>query len=136
VAGPAVSTDAFGGKSANTLRENASARRTRYPRGTQLLHRIFDCGTFGRYIRLYLALLLLVSFAEAFVAAHLPLWLPKWTGAAELKPFLTNMASYLVGAQVGVLGITPFRHALRAPYCATKTVRPHGRRCVLRVLAI
>jgi hypothetical protein len=94
------------------LRENAFARRTRYPRATQLLHGVFDGGTFERYIRLYLALLLLVSLAEALVAAYLPSWLPRWTGTAEFKPFLTNVASYLIGAQVGVLGVASIAIAL------------------------
>ena len=94
------------------LRDNAAARRTRYPAGTRLLHRIFDGGTFARYIRLYLGLLLLVGLAELAVAAYLPLWLPRWTGTTEIRQFLTSVASYLIGAQVGVLGVASIAIAL------------------------
>lgn len=83
------------------FRENAVAKRARYSRVTLLLHRVFDQGTFGRFIALYAALLLLVGLAEFAVAAYLP----HWTAAPDIKSLLTNLASYLITAQVGVLGV-------------------------------
>ncbi|MGE0053999.1 MAG: hypothetical protein AB7S74_07305 [Hyphomicrobium sp.] len=85
--------------------ENADAKRARYSLGTALLHRIFDHGTFWRFIALYAFLLLLVGIVEFAVAACLPHLLPRWTADPEIKPLLTNVASYLITAQVGVLGV-------------------------------
>ena len=87
------------------FRENASARRARYPRVTRLLHRIFDNGTFGLFIALYIAFALSVGFAELVLPAYLPNSLPRWTGSTDIKSLLTNVASYLITAQVGVLGV-------------------------------
>lgn len=87
------------------FRENAVAKRARYSRVTLLLHRVFDQGTFGRFISLYAAFVLFVGLAEFAVARYLPHWLPGWTAAPEIKSLLTNVASYLITAQVGVLGV-------------------------------
>lgn len=87
------------------FRENAVAKRARYSRFTLLLHRVFDQGTFGRFIALYAILVLFVGLAEFAVARYLPHWLPGWTAAPEIKSLLTNVASYLITAQVGVLGV-------------------------------
>ncbi|MGE3710704.1 MAG: hypothetical protein AB7G35_13610 [Hyphomicrobiaceae bacterium] len=87
------------------FRENTVAKRARYSRVTLLLHRVFDQGTFGRFIALYAAFALFVGLAEFAVARYLPHWLPGWTAAPEIKSLLTNVASYLITAQVGVLGV-------------------------------
>src|SRR5262249_10202308 len=51
------------------------------------------------------ALALCVAFTEFATAAHLPSFLPQWTSSADIKPLLTNVASYLISAQVGLLSV-------------------------------
>lgn len=87
------------------FRENASAKRARYPRSIRLLHSIFDNGTFGRCVAVYLGLALLVGLAELVLTAYLPCWLPKWTGNTDVESLLANAPSFLITAQVGVLGV-------------------------------
>lgn len=87
------------------LRENASAKRSRYPRLERLIHHIFDGGTFRRFIALYIVFALLIGFAEIVLSEYLPSLLPRWTVAPDIKSQLTNVASYLITAQVGVLGV-------------------------------
>ncbi|UFW82991.1 hypothetical protein BjapCC829_23690 [Bradyrhizobium barranii] len=87
------------------FRTNAAARRNRYAPLTRLIHGIFDNATFGRVIALYASIALLIGVAEIALAAHLPQAFFGWTGTNEVKSLLTNVASYLITAQVGVLGV-------------------------------
>src|SRR5204863_628859 len=87
------------------FRDNTAARRGRYSHGMRLLHRIFDAGTFWRFIAIYGAVGTVIGIVEIAIAAYRPLWLPQWTANTDIKPFLTNVASYLITAQVGVLGV-------------------------------
>ena len=67
------------------------------------MHRIFDNGTFGRFIAAYVALDFVMGLAE--IQAYFPSLLPAWTGSLDVKSLVTNVASYLITAQVGVLGV-------------------------------
>ena len=87
------------------FRDNAAARRGRYSHGMRVLHRIFDGGTFWRFIAIYATVATAIGIIEVGIAAYRPLWLPQWTAHTDIKPFLTNVASYLITAQVGVLGV-------------------------------
>ncbi|MGE5510394.1 MAG: hypothetical protein ACM31O_03970 [Bacteroidota bacterium] len=86
------------------FRENPIARRTRYSFGLRALHRVFDDASFLRFVAIYAAFALLTGLAEVAVAAYAPHWIPRWAGN-EIKQFLTNVASYLISAQVSALGV-------------------------------
>ena len=87
------------------FRTNAAAKRSRYSPITRLIHVIFDNGTFGRFIAAYASISLLIGVAEITLASHLSNTFFGWTGTNEVKLLLTNVASYLISAQVGVLGV-------------------------------
>jgi hypothetical protein len=88
------------------FRENDTARRTRYPIILRMLHRLFDRRSFGLFVGLYILFAICIALAEFGIVAYLPNWLPKWSGNTEIiKPLLTNVASYLITAQVGALGV-------------------------------
>jgi uncharacterized membrane protein len=69
------------------------------------MHVIFDNGTFGRFIAAYASISILIGIAEISLASQLSKSLFGWTGTNEVKSLLTNVASYLLSAQVGVLGV-------------------------------
>jgi hypothetical protein len=85
--------------------ENATARRARRPWIARLLHHIFDNGTFWRFTAFYAVFAFLIGVAEFGLAPYLTDSLFGWTGKPDIKPLLTNVASYLITAQVGVLGV-------------------------------
>lgn len=87
------------------FRENRTARRCRYRRIIRLAHHIFDSGTFGRFVTAYAVVALSIVSCEALAAAYAPDLLPQWTSATDIKPLLTNVASYLISAQVGLLSV-------------------------------
>jgi hypothetical protein len=87
------------------FRDNPAARRARYPHIIRSLHFVFDRGSLCRFIVLYLLLLSAIASAEVIATMFVPGWLPRWTGANEIKGQLTNVASYLMSTQVGVLGV-------------------------------
>lgn len=100
------------------LRENAAARRARHPLIRRGIRAFFSIGTFGRFIAIYVAVDVLVVAAELFVAWLAPGWLPAWTSSGppvpDIKTLLTNVAGYLITAQVGVLGVIAIAVALLA----------------------
>lgn len=87
------------------FRDNAAARRGRYSLGMRLLHHVFDGGTFWLFIAIYAVIAIATGIVEIGIASYRALWIPHWTSNPEIKPFLTNVASYLITAQVGVLGV-------------------------------
>jgi hypothetical protein len=87
------------------FRANPSAKRTRYSGPIRLLHRIFDGSTFGWFIALYIVFALLIGVAEIIQAKYFPNSLPQWTSGENIKSLLTNVASYLLSAQVGALSV-------------------------------
>ncbi|MBC2664229.1 hypothetical protein H7F51_01715 [Novosphingobium flavum] len=99
------------------LRENPVARRARYGLAHSALRRFFGSGSFGRFIIVYAAVNLTAVVAEALGAWLIPAWLPSWSmsGSAplsELKTLILYVSSYLLGAQIGVLGVISLSLAL------------------------
>lgn len=87
------------------FRENTSARRSRYTRFTRLSHRIFDGGTFSRFIALYVCIAILVGVSELMLTMYMPYSILWWKDPQDVKSLLTNVTSYLITADVGVLGV-------------------------------
>lgn len=97
------------------LRENVAARRSRYGLVDRALHRFFAIGAFGRFVAGYVAINLAFVVAEAVAAWLVPSWLPAWTAPGptpDLRALVLNVSSYLLGAQVGVLGVLSLALAL------------------------
>ena len=99
------------------MRDNPAARRARYPLAHRLLRAFFSVGTFGRFVAIYLAIDVSVIVTEAFLAWFAPQWLPAWSAsgfppATDIKTLITNVTSYFVTAQVGVLGVVSIALAL------------------------
>lgn len=88
---------------------NTTARRARYPWHLRALRSVFFRRSFGQFIVIYAALNLGAVLFELALARIIPDALPSWTASGppgpDIKTFLTNVASYLVTAQVGVLGV-------------------------------
>jgi hypothetical protein len=89
------------------MRENAAARRARHPKSVRILRRFFANHSFCQFVGVYVVLNLVVIAAELVSAQFFPEILPAWTGLSspDIKALLTNTASYLITAQVGVLGV-------------------------------
>lgn len=99
------------------LRANPVARRVRYGLPHRLLRRFFGSGTFGRFIVLYMAANVAVVVVEALSAWLAPGCLPAWSTsgsapATDIKALILNVSSYLLGAQIGLLGVVSLSLAL------------------------
>ena len=99
------------------LRENPIARRARYGLAHRALGRFFGSGAFGRFIAVYAAVNLAAVLAEALSAWLIPAWLPLWSASgsaplSELKTLILYVSSYLLGAQIGMLGVISLSLAL------------------------
>lgn len=84
------------------FRDNLPAQRTRYPFVIRILHRIFDRTSVWRFLVPYLLILSIITAIDGLSAKFLPGKLPDWVGSTDM---LTNVASYLMSTQVGVLGV-------------------------------
>ena len=86
------------------VRENAAIRGSRY----SFLQRALRATIAGRSLPSFLAAYLIVDIllvaAEAAANSRFPSYLPGWT-SPEMKGLLKDIASYLLTAQVGLLGI-------------------------------
>lgn len=102
------------------LRDNPAARRTRYTLARRIAHRFSGLGTFGRLVGLYIVVDIAAMTTEALVS-----WgslcavdcLPEWTAFnADDSTFsetkLRGISGYLIGAQVGALGVITLALAL------------------------
>lgn len=99
------------------LHENTAARRVRYGLAHRTLRRLFGFGTFGRFIAAYMAVNVTVVAAEALSAWLIPEWLPSWSAAGsppatDIKALMLSVSSYLLGAQIGLLGVISLSLAL------------------------
>lgn len=98
-------------------RNNAIARRARYGIAYRALRWFFSSETFGRYLLWYLLLDALALATEGAIAKWAPEWIPAWTisgptPAPDLKSIILAAASYLISAQVGILGLVSLALAL------------------------
>lgn len=87
------------------FRENTTARRLRYSFTMRILHRIFDARSFWGFVGIYTGFLLAVALAELLGSVWFHHVLPPWLTGDQQKALLTNVASYLITAQVGALGV-------------------------------
>lgn len=97
------------------FRENLVARRARYRFAHRLLKKFFSIGAFGHFIGLYILLDFASILAEGVIATCCPDCVSNWIGNTSeqaIKEFLRNVASYLITAQVGVLGVISIALAL------------------------
>ncbi len=99
------------------LRETPVARRVHCGIAHRALRRFFGSGTFGRFVSLYLVVNVTFVMSEALIAWYMPSWLPQWSAsgsppATDVKVLILNVSSYLLGAQVGSLGVISLSLAL------------------------
>lgn len=99
------------------LRVNTAARRARYPTGYRALRAFFRIRTFLHFVGLYLTINMAVVLLEAAVAALHPEWIPAWTAhrpdaGLDIKSLILDVSGYLIGAQVGMLGVISLALAL------------------------
>jgi hypothetical protein len=91
------------------MRTNSAARRCRYPWPLRLLRSFFADRAFMQFVAIYIGIAALVAALEIIMARYLPGLLPQWTRSGppgtDIKALVTNVASYLITAQVGVLGV-------------------------------
>src|ERR1700732_1012995 len=97
------------------LRANPIARRSRYGVFHRILSLFFSIRTFGQFVVGYLAINLFFLLLEEILAWLAPSWLATWmtpNSELDLKALLLNVASYLITAQVGALGVISLALAL------------------------
>lgn len=87
------------------FRDNASARRARYPLVMRLLHMVFDDGSVIKFVLAYFLIVAVMAACEIGLASHFPHSIPAWSGNSDLKPLLINIGSYLIATQVGILSV-------------------------------
>lgn len=92
------------------LAESRSLHRIRYGFGQQMARRLFSIRTFGGFIGLYVLINLIFGMIE-IASTHLaPSWLPVMVPgnpdlAIEVEALMLDVSSYLLGAQIGLLGV-------------------------------
>ena len=86
------------------LRENHAIRRARYSFFQRAVRALIAGRSLQTFLLAYLLLDLVLVGAEAVFNFHFPEALPGWT-TSEFKGLLKDVASYLIAAQVGILGI-------------------------------
>ncbi len=99
----------------NQIRSNPTARRSRYSASLKFLLGFFSIGTFGRYIKYYIAVYLGFVISEVAISLYFPHWLPgisKAIWSRELSQQLSGLSSHFITAQVGVLGVISLALAL------------------------
>ena len=91
------------------MRTNSAARRCRYPWPLQLLRAFFADRSFWQFVNFYVCIAVVMAVLEILVSRYLPRALPEWTRSGTPSPDfeerLSDLASYLITAQVGVLGV-------------------------------
>lgn len=99
------------------LRENPAARRARYGIAHRALRWFFGTGSFGRFTGIYFLVNLTFVAAEGLGAWLVPQWLPEWSAstsppATDVRALMLNVSGYLLGAQIGLLGVISLSLAL------------------------
>lgn len=99
----------------NQIRSNPTARRSRYTASLKFLLGFFSIGTFGQYIKYYIAVYLGFVISEVAISLYFPQLLPEVSRAIwsrELSERLSGLSSHFITAQVGVLGVISLALAL------------------------
>jgi ABC-type multidrug transport system fused ATPase/permease subunit len=99
----------------NHLLNNAAARHARYNKSHRILRRFFSLAKFGHFIFAYATLTLAFVLAEICVVLLAPeaAYAGTMLGSmSDLRVLILNISSYLITAQVGVLGVISLALAL------------------------
>jgi hypothetical protein len=98
------------------VRENVTALRARYGFGERVLRRLFQIGTFGRFVGLYTLIDLAFVLTEALSTRVPPRWLPATPAfvlpSPDIKATILTVSCYFVSTQVGLLGVISLALAL------------------------
>jgi len=97
------------------LRGNHAARNLRYPFGHRLLRTFFSIARFPRFLAFYAVLdaaVVLFEIALDHFAPKMNVGSSVFGTPEDLKSFILNASSYLITAQVGVLGVISLALAL------------------------
>lgn len=86
------------------LRENRAIRRARYSFSQRAVRVLIAGRSLPTFLAAYLLLDLVLVGAEVVFNLRFPHALPGWT-TPEIKSLLKDIASYLIAAQVGILGV-------------------------------
>jgi hypothetical protein len=86
------------------LRDNRAIRRARYSFFQRAARLLIGGRSLPTFLAAYVLLDLVLVGAEVVFNLHFPQALPGWT-APEIKSLLKDIGSYLIAAQVGILGI-------------------------------
>ena len=86
------------------LRDNRAIRRARYSFFQRAARLLIGGRSLPTFLAAYLLLDLVLVGAEVVFNLHFPQALPGWT-MPQIKSLLKDIASYLIAAQVGILGI-------------------------------
>jgi hypothetical protein len=86
------------------LRGNRAIRRARYSFFQRAVRVLIAGRSLAAFLATYLLLDILLAGAEVIFNLYFPQALPGWT-SPEIKSLLKDIASYLIAAQVGILGI-------------------------------
>jgi hypothetical protein len=86
------------------LRDNRTVRRARYSFSQRAVRALIAGRSLLAFLVAYLLFDLLLVGGEAVFNLHFPQVLPGWT-TPEIKSLLKDIASYLITAQVGILGM-------------------------------
>lgn len=94
---------------AELMSSNPVARRHRYPVGHRMLRGLFNRGTFGRFVLIYVLLDVAVVAIEACrpLLPATPFAIPSLS-----RDVILYLSSYVLGAQVGLLGVISLALAL------------------------
>ena len=86
------------------FQQNRVMRRARYPLAQRVLRALLVGRPLAAFLFVYGLIDLFAVAAEWVITARHPGWLPSWT-RTNYRDFLTNIGSYFITAQVGMLGI-------------------------------
>lgn len=97
------------------FRNNETMRKARYGRLYGTMRVFFSLSKFWRFLACYAAINFVMLASEAVLSAFASGILPTWSASGnglDIKAMLLNISSYLITAQVGVLGVISLALAL------------------------
>lgn len=94
------------------LRNNETARRSRYPLSHRLLRRFFSTRKLGHYIIAYLPIAVFLPLLEVALTLLPFQLLTEWIAGPDPPVGVLDVSGYLLGAQVGILGVVSLALAL------------------------
>ncbi len=86
-------------------RTNIALKTARAPSRMRILQVLLSNRGFFELLGLYVLLLILLIVIEIIVACAFPSFIPSWTNATNIGSLLKDTTSYLLGAQVTMIGL-------------------------------